>query len=291
MALPGLRFQDGLLRVVSPRSSAPSSPLRRHSLTTDQWIAALLARHMGPFTRSEFLKAVRALSTRYVQDRARLSSRSPLDTAGKRAAFAAFFAPLHFLTVRRILDNIAPSAVPARIVDLGCGTGVASAAWCATLQPAPQVVAVDQNAWALGETRWNCRQLALDCRVRRASMVDHLLGELSRAGSLEGLAFVCAWSLNELSADARKAMLDALLEAHRRGAQVLVVEPIALTAVPWWESWTAAAHAAAGRGDDWKFAPDLPAPLAELDEAAGFHRLHLSARSLWLGSGSNSRRG
>ena len=67
------------------------------------WLAALQHRHRAALTSAEFLKALRALSVRYVERRSELRSRSPLDSAGKRAAFAAFYAPLHFVTTQEVV--------------------------------------------------------------------------------------------------------------------------------------------------------------------------------------------
>src|SRR5262245_7039463 len=60
------------------------------------WLDALVARHTANLSPPQFFKAIRALSARYVESRGRLPDRSPVDSAGKRAAFAAFYAPLHF---------------------------------------------------------------------------------------------------------------------------------------------------------------------------------------------------
>jgi methylase of polypeptide subunit release factors len=99
-------------------------------MTDEAWIDALQQRHRAALTNSEFLKAVRALSARYVERRSSIRERSPLDSDGKKAAFAAFYAPLHFLTSREIVRQLSLHEAPiSRIVDLGCGTGVVSAAW------------------------------------------------------------------------------------------------------------------------------------------------------------------
>jgi hypothetical protein len=248
----------------------------------DDWVRALIIRHTAELSRPEFLKAVRALSARYVESRAQLSSRSPIDSAGKRAAFAGFFAPLHFLVVRSIVREVAHDIRPRRLVDLGCGTGVAAAAWASGLTPSPAISAIDLNSWALDEARWNCRQLALDCRTRKLSLVDALAREIAAPSSLAGSGIVCAWSVNELTAPDRTRTLELLIDAHNRGAHVLVVEPLALSAVPWWESWSQALVAFGGRSDEWRFVPNLPQELAQLDEAAGFRRDHLTARAIWL---------
>ena len=98
-------------------------------MNAERFIAALLDRHAAPLRRSEFLKAIRALSARYVERRATLADRSPLDSAGKRAAFAAYYAPLHYLTVGHILDALGSRALdPHRRSRMrhgrgGCGMG------------------------------------------------------------------------------------------------------------------------------------------------------------------------
>jgi hypothetical protein len=249
------------------------------------WLAALLARHTASLTRPELLKAIRALSARYVERRADLPGRSPLDSAGKRAAFAAFYAPLHYFTVQAIVRTLPPRRAMSTIVDLGCGTGTASAAWARSLPGAPPVRGVDRHPWAVDEARWTWPALGVDGRARRGDLVEALrrLVAARRGGDLSTTAILAAWSLNELDAPARDAVLPLLLTASERGATVLVAEPIANAATPWWDAWSAAVIRAGGRADHWRFPMMLPAPLADLDESAGFARQELSAKSLQLG--------
>jgi hypothetical protein len=245
-----------------------------------------VARHTAAFSRPEFLKAVRALSSRYVEARATLTTRSPLDSAGKRAAFAAFYAPLHFLVVREITGALPPIAPRTRILDLGCGTGVAGLAWATTFSPPPAVTGADVNPWALDEMRWNCRQLGVAGRTRRQTMVDAVdeASDGRRREPHDRPGIVCGWSLNELPAPDRDRLLTTLVAIGGRAA-VLIVEPLALSAVPWWNTWRGAVADAGGRADEWRFDRVLPPVLAELDEAAGFRRQQLTARSFWLPGG------
>ena len=77
------------------------------------------------------------------------------DGAGKRAAFALYYGPMHFLLVREIARGLGPSAAsPRRILDLGCGTGTAGAAWALECGPRTRVEAVDRSGWAVAEARW-----------------------------------------------------------------------------------------------------------------------------------------
>src|SRR5688572_25893030 len=100
-------------------------------MSLESWLAALDERHLADLTPSEVARALRALSSCYVERRGKLASGGALDSAGKRAAFALFYAPLHFFVVREIVRALpgAPARL-SRIVDLGCGTGAAGAAWC-----------------------------------------------------------------------------------------------------------------------------------------------------------------
>jgi hypothetical protein len=249
-------------------------------ISTDEWIAALIARHTASLTRPEFLKSVRALSARYVERRSTLDQRSALDSAGKRAAFAAFYAPLHFLTVRDIVQQIGTTARIDTVVDLGCGTGVSSAALALGYPGVPRLDGVDLHPWAIDEARWNWRALGLSGTARRGLLEQRLAALTASPGPLDTTALICGWSLNELP-DAKRALaVGALLELASRGASVLVVEPVARRLVPWWDAFATRAVAAGGRADEWRFPPALPSALADLDEAAGFHREALSARSV-----------
>ena len=102
------------------------------------WFAALERRHLETLEFREVRKALQALSSLYVERRGRLAEGAALDSAGKRAAFALFYGPLHFLLVRSIVRELKTAALPPRaILDLGCGTGVAGAAWALECVPKP----------------------------------------------------------------------------------------------------------------------------------------------------------
>jgi hypothetical protein len=244
----------------------------------DGWIAALQTRHRGALTNPEFLKAVRALSARYVERRGSLPDRSPLDSAAKRAAFAAFYGPLHLLTVASIVEAIGAASGAIEVIgDLGCGTGVSSAAWALAFPTPPRILGFDVHTWALDEAAWTWRTLRLEGRTRRT---DVLRARLDGLGAL-----VAGWSVNELDHHARTDLLGRLIGAASHGASVLIVEPIGHRATPWWADWAAAFAEAGGRSDEWRFDAPLPPVLADLDEAAGFRRDALSAKTLWLSRG------
>ena len=261
--------------------TTPDAP-KPGSSTIDAWVDALQARHRANLTTPEFLKAVRALSARYVERRAELPDRSPIDSAGKRSAFAAFYAPLHFCVVREILQTPAAPRDVRSVVDLGCGTGVAAAACALESAPPSDILGVDSNSWALTEAAWNWRQLDLSGKTDRADLVSATARLLRRRRDWSHTAVTAAWSINELPGAARERLLPDLLRSAELGAAVLVVEPLAGAATPWWAAWEHAFAEAGGRSARWEFEAHLPASLRAISDAAGFRRDRLTARTLSL---------
>src|SRR5260370_24002222 len=113
-------------------------------------LEALEARHLAELTFSECLRALRAVSSAYVERRARLSAGAALSGAGKRAAFALFYGPLHYLLVHHIVAALgAARDRTSMIVDLGCGIGAAGAAFAGSCSAHP--VGIDPHPLALRE--------------------------------------------------------------------------------------------------------------------------------------------
>ena len=253
----------------------------------DAWLASVLARHRQAYSPAEFLKAVRALSARYVERRAQLPQHSPTDSAGKRAAFAAFFAPLHFLTVRAIVAASGQSQAPLdHVFDLGCGTGAAGAAWASAVSPAAAVTGVDRQGWCLDEARLTWRAFSLSGRAVRGDLLvsaERLMRDTAiKRRSLVGV--VLGWSANELDAPVRTRLLPVLTNLARAGHPLLIIEPLARGITPWWDEWAAALAPSGAHAQDWKFDVELPPALAAIDEAAGFRREGLGARAIVLRS-------
>jgi hypothetical protein len=247
----------------------PADPVTR-------WLDALEARHLADLRFVEVSRALRALSSAYVERRHTLGRGSALDGRGKRAAFALFYAPLHFLTVAaivRALDARLPAGAP--IVDVGCGTGVCSAAWALTQCPPAAITAIDSNDHAVREARWTWAQFGLAGTARRGDA-----SALPASSRRRGL--VAGWVLNELSADTRVRAWAALARAAEAGDAVLVVEPIARTVSPWWDGLAADAVRIGGRTDEWRFPSELPPLVAKLDRAAGLSHRELTARSCYI---------
>jgi predicted RNA methylase len=253
-------------------------------LTSPQFpifLTALENRHLADLRFSEVTRALRALSSAYVERReTALADHRALDGAGKRAAFAMYYGPIHFLLVQHIVRELGHrltpighrsiSVVPERgtVVDLGCGTGVAGAA-VATAAPAIalHVLGIDMHPWTLDEARFTYKSFGLTADVRR--------GHAARTRFPADTSFVvAAFVVNELKADDRAVLLDHLRSAKTK---VLIVEPISTRIAPWWPEWV---NALGGRADEWKVRVDAPPLVKRLAKAAGLRPEVLTARSL-----------
>ena len=225
----------------------------------------------------EVTRAVRALSSVYVRRRHTVSTGAPLDSAGKRAAFALFYAPLHFLAAYMVVRALGADAPPpTSVLDIGCGTGAAGAAWALAAGGGTRVIGIDRHPWAVEEARWSYRQLGLVARARQ--------GEISRLPTMRpGAAVVAAYVLNELPERSRRQVEDQLIEAAGRWVRVLVLEPIARGVTPWWDATAARVETAGGRADEWRFEIELPEVLERFDRAAGLNHRTLKVRTLFAG--------
>ena len=239
-------------------------------------MAALEARHLSDLRFPEVSRALRALSSAYVERRHALSRGAALDGRGKRAAFAMFYGPLHFLTVAhvvRALDAHPPAGGP--IVDIGCGTGVCSAAWALEQPVPPRLVGFDTNDYAVQEARWTWTQLGLTGSARKGDAT-------ALPPPTQRRALVAGWVLNELSEETRVWTWASLQRSAEAGDAVLIVEPISRTVSPWWDNVASATIRLGGRADEWRFPADLPPLVAKLDHAAGLSHRELTARTCYI---------
>jgi len=245
----------------------------------DNWIASLETRHLADLTFPEVSRALRALSSAYVERRHALGEGAALSGAGKRAAFALFYGPLHFLLLAHVVRHL-PDAVNGitTLVDLGCGSGAAGAAWAHACDPRPRVHAIDRNSWAIGEAASAYAAFGIDARTRQGDIDTARLPEASSA-------ILAAYVVNELADAERDRLLVRLLARAARGDRILVVEPIGRIAGRWWDAWRGEFERVGGRADEWRFHAELPAIVAKLDRAAGLNHREITGRSLWLASG------
>jgi SAM-dependent methyltransferase len=238
------------------------------------WVDALQRRHRETLTFAEVRKGLQALSSLYVERRQKIAGGAALEGNGKRAAFALYYGPAHFLLVRAIVRALDATSRPLHtVLDLGCGTGAAGAAWA--LETGAAVAGVDRSGWAIEEARWTLARLRLRGTAKKGDVATAVL-------PAPPAAIVSAFTVNELEEAARTRLLATLREATSRGARVLIVEPLARRALTWWDEWAAAFTAAGGREDEWRFEAALPESVAELGRAAGLDPRTLGGRSLFV---------
>jgi len=248
-------------------------------LAVDSFLAALEARHLADLRFSEVTRALRALSSAYVERReSALADHKALDGAGKRAAFAMYYGPLHFLLVQHIIKEIGVTLGPGTVVDLGCGTGVAGAAIARSTTPPLRVLGFDTHPWTLDEARFTYKAFGLHSDVRRAHASKVRFPN-------DTSIIVAAFVVNELNEKDRSLLLQQLIRLKpdtTRGTHVLIVEPISQRISPWWDDWAAEFTRLGGRADIWKARLDVPPLVKRLAKASGLRPEMLTARSLFF---------
>jgi tRNA A58 N-methylase Trm61 len=179
--------------------------------------------------------------------------------------------------VREAVRALGAAAPPlTRVVDLGCGTAVAGAAWASEVGGRCEVFGYERNRWAAGEAKQTLSTFGLRGRIEAADLARATLG-----GKSTGT--VAAYTVNELDEAGRARLLSALLASAREGGRALIVEPLSRRVARWWPEWEAAVRAAGGRADEWRFRLELPDIVRRLDQAAGLDHRELTGRTLWLG--------
>lgn len=243
------------------------------------FLTELERRHLADLRFSDVTRALRALSSVYVERReTALAGRKALDGAGKRAAFALYYGPIHFLLVQHIARELGVTPGRGTVVDLGCGTGVAGAAIATASTPPLPVLGIDTHPWSLDEARFTYQACGLRFDVRR--------GHAARTRFPSDTSFiVAAFVVNELNDDDRAALLREFirLKADTTRAdtiKILVVEPISTRVSPWWPEWVDALGAQA---HEWKVRVGAPPIVKRLSKAAGLRPEVLTARSLFVG--------
>ena len=240
------------------------------------WIAKLEAKHLAELTFPEVSRALRALSSTYVERRDKLAQGAALSGAGKRAAFSLFYGPLHHLLLTHIVLNLPGATEPgATMLDLGCGTGASGVAWAAACAKPPRVLGIDRHPWVLSEAAATYRAFGISATVRQGDIAAVTLPKAP-------IAILAAFTMNELTEPARDALMTRLVERASQGDRILIVEPLAGFVARWWNRWRVTFEAAGGRADEWRLRTELPAIVAKLDRAAGLNHREITGRSLFL---------
>jgi hypothetical protein len=245
-----------------------------------RWLDQLERRHLANLTPTEVARALRALSSGYVERRRTVvEAQRTLDGAGKRAAFALYYGPLHFLAVERIVSELGhrtrsvPGARP--VVDLGCGTGAVGAA-LATALGASAVTGVDRHPWALDEARFTYATFHL-----RGSAIkrDAARWSVPRHPVVIGAGYV----VNELAVPERETLLRTLAAAIERGSSLFLVEPLARAITPWWPQWVDRLAPLGARTHEWKLTLDPPRLVERLGTAAGLTSSAVNVKTIVAG--------
>ena len=153
----GHRMADDSGRVVTNGVGAAG-------LVFEEWVAALERRHLADLTFAEVSRALRALSATYVERRGAAEG-AALSGAGKRAAFAMFYGPLHFLLVREVVRALEARSLRAPASDhrgprLWHGRGRRGVGERAGGHR-PLVHGIDRSAWALAEAEHTWRAFGI----------------------------------------------------------------------------------------------------------------------------------
>ena len=242
------------------------------------WIAALEAKHLAELTFPEVSRALRALSSTYVERRQKLAQGAALSGAGKRAAFALFYGPLHHLLLTHIVENLPnASANVQTLLDLGCGTGASGAAWAGRS-------ARSRRAWS-GSTVIPGRSAKPRPPIARSGSRPPCARAISRPSTLPKGPVVHPRGVHDERAGRCRSATRCWRgwwSAPRQGDRVLIVEPLAGFVARWWNRWRETFEAAGGRADEWRLRTELPPIVAKLDRAAGLNHREITGRSLWL---------
>jgi SAM-dependent methyltransferase len=181
--------------------------------------------------------------------------------SGRRSLF---YGATHFLAALALVREFEMGFAGERrctVLDLGCGTGAAGAAW-ALSSPGATVVGADRSSFALHEARWTYRTLRIPGETKR-SIAEAL--DLPRRP--EGV--VIAWTLNELDDARRDLIAERLLPWVGKGTRLLVIEPVSKRVAPWWDGWASRFPKDRCSVAEKKLRLDLPPKIALLARSAG----------------------
>ena len=180
----------------------------------------------APLATAALTRSILDRSRRYTSER----DRPATDRAGDLAARAMFFTVADAMKIAIPLGelvhrNALPAARPLRIVDLGAGCGAMSLGAIATLpgEVTLDILAIDRDGPALAIARAAIRELA----ARRGATVGIAIrdDDVTRATLPRADLVVIGTLLNELTTEARVAVVERALAAVGDDGAVIIVEP------------------------------------------------------------------
>lgn len=239
------------------------------------WLSNRTAAAEAELSFRQIRQGVQAVQKDYLSRmRGQALPNKPLEGRAKRAAFATFYAAIHFRTVQSWVEEhpLQPRNGLNRIIDLGCGTGAVGSAVALSIEPHPSVLGLDRSPWAVAEARETYRSFGLQGSAQRAT----LPGGLPRGS--RGELMVAGWSINELDDAARDRLKTAIENGLERGAGLLIFEPISERISPWWSSWQSSLSRWGTEEHRFKCHWERPEWVARMDKAARMDHRILSAR-------------
>jgi precorrin-6B methylase 2 len=245
--------------------------------TFDAWAGATWTRYVPPLTFTEVRKGVQALERVYdARDVSPKEAARATEGHGKRAALATYLAQIRFLTAwhaAEMLDLV--ETPPRRIVDVACGTGATGAALARACGGRVSVIGIDRSGWALEEARETWQHFAIEGRAQRGEVPE----AMPRADAADLIAV--GWVLGELPPSSRAGLLRQVDAACRRGAGLLVLEPL-VRPHGWWLEWSDRLRAHGVREEAIRVAIDRPELVRRMDKAARQDHQVVAARALGL---------
>ena len=252
---------------------------------TEAWLEALERRHLADLTMSEVARALRALSSCYVERRSKLAEGGALSSAGQARGVRALLWP-------------AASARHARDCRRRCHlrqirsptSSISGAEPVPPAPPGPSRLGVAARFAASIVIRGRSRKRAgptgsfsCDGRVVQASIAAH--GMLQKRSAAEARPGTASSRRTPSTSSRPTASLHCCSLARRlmrREPAFWSSSRLPGGSSPWWRDWQTAIERAGGRADEWRFPADLPPTQLALARAAGLDPRELTARSLFF---------
>ena len=244
----------------------------------DTWIHDLETRHLSDLRFAEVSRALRALSSTYIERRATIHHGA---CAGRRRETRRVCPVLRSPSLLDRQRKSSAAWTPA------CRTqpcwSISAAARAPRERHGPQqdstsrqAIAIDRNPWAIAEAAHTYRHFGVRVRTQPGR---YGFGHVAGCGGSAGRILRSMSCLATLAIACSTASSSAPPAAMPSSS----IEPVARTVAPWWSAWQSAFCSRwRTRRTNGASAPQLPDIVAKLDRAAGLDHRELTARSLWI---------